>query len=120
MTIDGTDISTIGLTLSSIDGLHDLPKQKDILAYHSASTTLTKHEEQVVTVRLIGKYDTSADLTDAVEDLRVLLATAVVHNFVFPNHAFSPSAVCRDGFDVRVYGHDYKMLEVILKLTITT
>jgi hypothetical protein len=119
LTIDGTNISTYGLQVSSVTGLHDLPKQKDILSHWNSSTDLIKLEEYQITIRLIGKYDTTGLMITAIENLRVKLASAVIHTYVSNTLNFTIAAVAKDGFTTRIYGPKYTMLELTLKITIT-
>lgn len=119
MTINGTDITTLGMRLSSVSGLHDLPKQKDILPYWSNSTALTVHEEFPVTFRLIGKFATSALLKTAVTRLKTLLTTTVIQEIADTNLTIDIRGVIKDGIQTRVYGPQYQMLEVQFKLYVT-
>lgn len=122
MTIDSLlNISVIGLRVLSIRGMEDLPKNKSILKEPTASQAeLATREELKVTLAMAGRYATTAAMTTAVSTLTTLLRGATTHTFEDTERGLNFTAVAKDGFRTNIYGHDYKMMQIDLPLTITT
>jgi hypothetical protein len=122
MTIDSfLNISVIGLRVLSIRGMEDLPKNKSILKEPTASQSeLATREELKVTLSMVGSYTTTANMVAAANTLTTLLKGATTHTFEDTERGLSFAAVAKDGFRTNIYGHDYKMMQIDLPLTITT
>jgi hypothetical protein len=120
-TFDGNDIQdTYGLRVSSVSGLEDREKFKDILPYWDESDSLTKYDEKTVTAHLFGYFDTSGELYSAVAGLDGALDATAQHFVEFTELEYSFACVTKNGFRTRIYGTDRCTLEIDLPLTIYT
>jgi len=119
MTIDGTNISTLGLKLLARPNIHDLPPLKSVLENWNSATELNVHQEYDFEIRMAGKYRTTALMTTAIDSLDTLLRATVKHTIVISELSYTATAVAKNGFKTRIYGHKYNFLEVTIKFTIT-
>jgi len=119
MTIDGTNISTFGLKLAAQPNIHDIPPLKSILENWNSAAELAVHQEYDIDITMFGKYATTALLTTAVTAFTALLRASVTHVIVITELSLTTSAVAKNGFKTRIYGHKYNFLEITIKLTRT-
>lgn len=120
-TFDGNDIQdTYGLRVSSVSGLEDRERFKDILPYWDESDALTVYDEKTVTAHLFGNFDTSGELYSAVAGLDGALDATAQHSVGFTELDYSFTCVTKNGFKTRIFGADRCSIEIDLPLTIYT
>lgn len=102
MTIDGTNISTLGLSLARPDGYLDQPERKSILTVPGFEAKDIVFESKEPTIYLFGIYDSKADLLTAVDGLNTIIRSALVHDFTIARHSLTFSGVVTDGIKVDV------------------
>lgn len=102
MTIDGTNINTFGLHLVRPDGYLDHPDRKSTLSEPGFETKDIVFENKETTINLLGVYETKTDLFAAVQGLKDLIKTDLIHDFTIARHGLTFSGVVTDGIKIDV------------------
>lgn len=100
MTIDGTNISTFGLMLSSPDGHLNQPARKRILNEPGFETKDIKFENKEISINLIGSYNSKADLYTKIEAFKALIKSSFDHDYILTGHGLTFSGVIIDGLKI--------------------
>lgn len=100
MTIDGTNISTLGLHLSYFDGHLNLPARKNILTEPGFAEKDLVFDALEPVIDLIGYYTTKTAMATAIMTFTSLIMGQTIHAFNMGGHSVSFNGVLADGVKV--------------------
>jgi hypothetical protein len=96
-------------------GYKNLPALKKILTERDFDSNDIKKIEKIVTVKLFGRYASSAALETGVNGLKTLLETDVEHDFLFTSRAINFDGVANRGFKAVVFRNDVSItMEIVV------
>jgi len=101
MTIDETNIATLGLHLSYMDGHLNQPARKNVLREygHEAKDLVFEAKEPVID--LVGVYSSKMAMATAMMTFTSLIAASLVHSFNMGGHSVTFNGVIADGIKVQ-------------------
>lgn len=114
MTIDGTNISTYGLRVLSMEDYYSQPARKKTLTRPGYLTNEIKHESGSCTVTLYGEYADLPTMKTGIENFKTKVKTVLEHTFVLIGHGLTFTGVIANGVKSEIIQNT-----VQLKLTIT-
>lgn len=116
MTIDGTNISTLGFKLYKLSNHLAQPARKKILDPPKHTAENMVYEEFDVVADMYGKFASEALAGAAVASLKTLLETDMVHTFAIASRSLSFQGLVHNGFIVVT---NKKLIRLSVKITIT-
>lgn len=102
MTIDGTNISTFGLTLLEVKDFLNLPKRKEITDIPFFTANDITFKPVTPTVILYGRWATVAAMETALNSFQTLIKSLVKHTIVIDEYSIPAMNDCvfKDGYEV--------------------
>lgn len=117
MTIDGTNISTFGLTLLEVKEFLFLPKRKEItqVPFHTANDI--KFKSATPTVVIYGRWATATAMETALNNFQTLIKSVVKHTIVIDEYSIPAMTECvfKDGYEVEFMG---SVARITAKITV--
>ena len=117
MTIDGTNISTYGLRIISMEDYYSQPARKNILTQPGYMEPVIRFESRQCTVVLYGEYSTLAAMLTGVENFKTKVKTVLKHAFVLIGHNEYFTGVIANGISSEVIQNT---VQLTFTITITT
>jgi ribulose 1,5-bisphosphate synthetase/thiazole synthase len=116
MTVDGTNISTYGMVILSMDGYFTQPARKKLLTEQLFEENDIKFDPQEIKVSLFGDYSAApSTLIANFEAFKTKITSALKHTFVFIGRSVTVTGVVINGVQVETFKNCVKV-----NFTITT
>lgn len=104
MTINGTDISTLGLRLVTVQNHLSHPARKRILTEPAMASASIRLQARTFSVILFGEFATRSALASVVASLNAMLTGNVTSYIIISEHQIACSAVLSGGAKVETFG----------------
>jgi hypothetical protein len=104
------DISDFGLVTQKVTGYNDLPALKRILRERDFSTGSITKTEQIITIKMFGRYDSAALLESNVNAFKAALQSDVEQVYFSTSRGITFTAVANRGFKATVFRNDVTIL----------
>lgn len=118
MIIDGTNISTYGMKLLKVEGLHDLPRRKKTTEFATYEAAAMVTEAKKIKVSIVGRGYADADaLRLAVNGLKTLIQASTVHAIELVGHGETFNGTFVDGLEVSA-SVSHKRAELKAEITV--
>ena len=115
MTIDGTNIATLGLHLSYLDGHLNQPARKNILQEYGFEAKDLVFEARQPVIDLVGVYASKVAMATAMMTFTSLITAQAIHAFDMGGHSVVFNGVIADGIKVQTIR---SMVKINFKVTI--
>lgn len=114
MKIDGTNISTYGLEVISLDGYFNLPARKKVLEEPGVDEKDIVYESREPVVTLFGEYVSLLTLKSSIDSFYAKIKSALKHDYILDEHGILFKGVITKGIKPEIIGTCVR-----LKLAIT-
>lgn len=117
MTIDGTNISSFGLTLLEVKDFLNLPKRKEITEVPFFTANDIKFKSATPTVVLYGRWATIAAMETALNSFKSHIKNSIKHTIVIEEYSIPEIEECifKDGYEVEFMG---SVARITAKITV--
>lgn len=117
MTIDGTNISTFGLTLLEVKDFLNLPKRKEITEVPCFTENDIKFKSVTLTIVLYGRWATIGAMETALNSFKLQIKNSVKHTIVIDEYSIPAMDEClfKDGYEVEFMG---SVARITAKITV--